>query len=303
MHDKVYGFCDAKCKVEVVPKEEFEKLDVTATYVVRDNNSLLTWANNTEGYNFSHVLIMDGDYTEVATIELKNTKTKIISGNYGNNLVNTTINGENSELIKITGVNAFKFEYCNNLTNCNTMLKLDSKFYSCDNLDNCTGAFQYCNYLSKCNGLISTVYFYYNGKPRIMEIWASPFYGCTYLDRCRSIESASVSENIVQPEIERAGVIENMGMHNFTILYAGFFDCKYVNTCTATANTHMKYAFNKCTFVHYCFAGVGYNTNGGYELFDRVYYYSSATDTAPYSDTGCDCSAEGGWNNHGNYLK
>lgn len=309
-HNKVYGFCESKCKVEVPTKEQYDnqfELIKSPTYIVDSSQKLKDWANNVAGNDYTDVLIKRGTYDDTVTINLYDTKTIRVTGEIGSYLTNTTIKGmpdseEASTNVYLLNVNAFKFYKCSNLQYCNTFVKIGSEFEYCFNLSYCKGCFVYCSYLNNCVGLISKILFHYNGTEYVREVRASPFYACDYLRYCRTEETSETSENIVRPEIDKVEELPNY-VDESNIIYASFYNCKYVEVCTTTANTYTKYAYRSCAYVWGCNATIGYTTTDEFALFDEVYYYSGPDYNTSSSEVRCSNTVEGGCNEHSNYIK
>jgi hypothetical protein len=303
--------CGATLNGEDVPVNEDGKLEMTFsgasafTFVVDSNEALAAWANNTEGNDYSHVLIKAGTWTSDKEVNLTTAGTKVVVGQAGNLLSFTSAYG-----LKYDGVPS-SAAYWMEGVNVNVTATSGNGFYNCTNLTNCSGTgigtssngFSNCTNLTNCTG---------NGRDGNLTAGGVGFYYCTNLANCTGSGSTTGS----------GGSSYGVGFANCTSLANctgtasgtgtcfGFYNCTSLTNCTGTASA---YGFYSCTSLANCAgsgtgSGTGAATSYGFyscrimlmckpvatsgttATYGSCYMHASGT-TDPVADT-----AAGGWN-------
>ncbi|MDR2449790.1 MAG: hypothetical protein LBD52_07515 [Prevotellaceae bacterium] len=260
-----------------VPVNEEGKLEITfndittVTFIVDSNDALAAWANNTEGNDYSHVLIKAGTWTSSKEVNLTTAGTKVVVGQAGSSLSFTSSYGlrYNSKpttadywmfgvTVNISGSTyGYGFSNCTYLTNCS----------GTGTSDNATGSgsgygFSNCTYLTNCTGTGTGSTYGYG------------FYNCTYLTNCTG---------------SGTGTSDNATGSGYGY---GFSNCTYLTNCSGTgtarsSSTGGGYGFNGCRIMMFCKPGSTASTSATYS---SCYMHASGT-TDPVADT-----AAGGWN-------
>jgi hypothetical protein len=267
-------------------------IQMCATFVVDSDEALAAWANNTEGNDYTSVLIKPGTWTSDKEVNLTTAGTKVVRGMPGSLLSFTSecglryddrldsleyqIHNVNVEVNNSISYDITCFYKCINLVDCkgicmggnngstNNEYKniYSSPFYSCKNLTNCTGhgynsagAPQLC--FRNCTDLIGCV-----GYGKGFGAGLSMFSDCENLTNCSAVFD-----------------INSSGSGSST----GFSSCKNLINCSGVG----RYAFSGCRIMTFCKPGATPSTTGTY-----INCYMHATGTAdPVDDT-----AAGGWN-------
>ena len=136
-------------------------IGLVATFVIDSDDALAAWANNTEGNDYTHVLIRAGEWTSDVEVNLTTAGTKAVVGMPGSLLKFVSSCGlkyddfPSSPEYWMRGVNIDATLYKEEGDGLCTCLN------SCINLKNCYGkangdtgfAFTHCDNLVDCNGL------------------------------------------------------------------------------------------------------------------------------------------------------
>lgn len=289
-HNKVYGICENKCMVEIEPKSKTQ-LHKSFTYVVNSDASLEYWLTNkasgtsSGGNDFTSVLIRKGTWNFTGnTVALDTIGTLYVEGETGSLLKFTNTNeplryssldlmakrsmynvsvSSTFNQSAATNVMDIVFRNCTNLTACKaTITSEDSNSSGYHNVF----VFYYCTNLIDCIG----------EGTGIKNVDVQTFTYCEKLIRCISKAHANNAKTYVN--IQYA---------------AGFWNCKYLDMCLATATTNSEhtqpngYGFSDCTVVHKCKADS--------HCSEVVFYncYASHSKTVTYA---CANTAEGGFN-------
>jgi hypothetical protein len=178
-HNKVYGFCENKCKVEVPSltkyNQDLQNIQNNVnqglqglsqgllhfqqfTFIVNSNEALSNWASNKSGYDYTSVLIKKGTWTSSVGVNLTTTGTKVVVGEAGSKLIFTSDKGLHYNDVPTSpeyymqtvtielsyNGSAYGFYKCTNLTNCTSQSVgngqgLGVGFNNCNNLTNCVG--------------------------------------------------------------------------------------------------------------------------------------------------------------------
>lgn len=162
------------------------------TYIVKDNETLKNWAENVEGNDYSHILILGVELEYDG--EVSNSSTQSIYALGGNKILCKCF----SDFKNVYGVNKISnsattcwgFDDCEYLTNCTFTNEWQKEsggygygFNSCDHLNNCTVysnwvgyGFTICNYVNNCS--------YINHCEDACNFLDYGFFGCNYVRNC-----------------------------------------------------------------------------------------------------------------------
>lgn len=223
-------------------KENKSFENIIFTYVVDSNESLLAWAENQEGNDYSCVLVKKGTWTSNVAVNLGNAGTKIVIGEVGSDLIFNDVSfglgydelpsdfdcfmqNVSCKIIQnVAGQNYVPFQRCINLLNCKGHTYSDGYsrgFANCENLYNCHG--------------------YGSGA-----LGGSGFYNCKNLYNCVGLSDyAGVSTN-------QAGFASCFNLEGCkgTGVQRGFSNCHVLTGCYGTGTEG--YGFHSCTGVSRC---------------------------------------------------
>ena len=264
----IYGVKENKC---------FE--NVIFTYVVDSDQSLSDWANNKAGNDYSCVLIKTGQWRTSKVLNLTNTGTKVVVGEVGSKLIFDILDTSlasailydalpeinehfmfNVNLVCNREGNAIGFNQCVNLYNCFVEVNggRASGFYKCENVINC---------VAKCNATeseYSSSFYFSNGLNNCIAFATAQegtAYGFSKCEKLTNCKVAELSSNVKVCGFNSCNVCVGCSFENDVTYPAvnGFFGCKKLFACIATANgTTEGYAFYGCGYMDACEASGNY---------------------------------------------
>lgn len=285
-HNKVYGFCESKCKVEI-PSLEKHNQDLQNiqdnvnqglqglsqglqglnqglqglnqqmnnlnamqfTFIVDSNESLSNWANNVSGNDYTSVLIKKGTWTSSVGVNLTTTGTKVVVGEAGSHLVFNKV-----EKCLFYDEIPSRFDYYMFGVTLSPILD-----YAGDGVDGNYG-FHNCISLTNCtveSGILSGVSYIYG------------FSNCAYLTNCQA------QLNGTSYGVKASNVF-------------GFNQCENLTNCMSSGTGKTKgYGFYYCKGVFKCKA----HKHCTSDVFYQSFATHSQTNTYICADT-----PEGGFN-------